>query len=58
MPKSHLYAIWYACIASGFFLLGLYRVFGFHENGFNVVLRFVIAGAFAVLAVLMFRTRL
>ena len=50
MPKSRLYAIWYATIAAGFALLGLYRVLQMHGDGAG--LRFVIAAGFAALAML------
>ena len=56
MSKSRLYAIWYACIALGFFLLGLFRVI--KMNGDGSVIRFIIAGGFAALAVLQFRSKL
>jgi hypothetical protein len=54
MPKSRLYAIWYACIALGFLLLGLFRVVNFHGEG--SFLRFLIAAGFAALAFLQFRS--
>jgi hypothetical protein len=54
MSKSRLYAIWYACIAAGFFLLGLFRVINFHGDG--ALLRFLIAFGFGALAVLQFRS--
>jgi hypothetical protein len=55
MSRSRLYAIWYACIALGFLLLGLYRAIKL--NGDGVLLRFVIAAGFGALAILQFRTR-
>lgn len=55
MSKSRLYAIWYACIAAGFFLLGLFRVMDFHGDG--ATLRFIIAVGFAGLAFIQFRSR-
>ena len=54
MSKSRLYAIWYATIAAGFFLLGLFRVVN-HEGG--AWLRFLIAAGFAALALLQFQSR-
>lgn len=56
MSKSRLYAIWYACIALGFLLLGLFRVIKFHGDG--SLLRFVIAAGFGALAILQSRTKL
>jgi hypothetical protein len=55
MSKSHLYAIWYACIAVGFFLLGLFRVIKLHGDG--ALLRFVIAAGFGALAILQLKTK-
>ena len=55
MSKSRLYAIWYACIAAGFFLLGMFRVIKL--NGDGALLRFVIAAGFGALATLQFQTR-
>jgi len=55
MSKSRLYAIWYACIALGFFLLGLFRVIKL--NGDGALLRFVIAAGFGALAILQFRAK-
>ena len=55
MPKSRLYAIWYACIAAGFFLLGLFRVVKFHGDG--AWLRFLIAAGFGALAILQSRAK-
>lgn len=55
MSKSRLYAIWYVCIAVGFFLLGLFRVVNFHGDG--AWLRFLIAAGFAALAFLQFRSK-
>jgi hypothetical protein len=55
MSKSRLYAIWYACIAVGFFLLGLFRVINFHGDG--AIVRFIIAAGFAALAFLQSKTR-
>jgi hypothetical protein len=55
MSKSRLYAIWYACIALGFFLLGLFRVINFHGDG--AVLRFIVAAGFGALSFLQFQTR-
>ena len=55
MSKSRLYAIWYACIAVGFLLLGLFRVLKFHGDG--APLRFVIAAGFGALAVLQFQRK-
>jgi hypothetical protein len=53
MSRSRLYAIWYACIALGFLLLGVFRVVRFHGDG--ALLRFVVAAGFAALAILQFR---
>jgi hypothetical protein len=53
MPRSRLYAIWYACIALGFLLLGIFRVVRFHGDG--AVLRFIIAAGFGALAILQSR---
>lgn len=55
MSKSRLFAIWYACIALGFFLLGMFRVLNFHGDG--AFIRFLIAAGFGVLAILQFRAR-
>ena len=55
MSKSRLYALWYACIALGFFLLGLFRVIKLHGDG--AWLRFVIAAGFGALAILQFQSR-
>jgi hypothetical protein len=54
MSKSRLYAIWYACIALGFLLLGVFRVVKFQGDG--SLLRFVIAAGFAALAILQYRS--
>jgi hypothetical protein len=54
MSKSQLYAIWYACIALGFLLLGLFRIVKLHGDG--AWLRFLIAAGFAALATLQFRS--
>jgi hypothetical protein len=56
MSKSRLYAIWYACIALGFLLLGLFRVVKLHGDG--ALLRFVIAAGFGALAILQARSRM
>ena len=53
MTKSRLYAIWYACIALGFLLLGIFRAIRFHGDG--VVLRLIIAAGFGALAILQWR---
>jgi hypothetical protein len=55
MSKSRLYAIWYACIALGFFLLGVYREL--RLNGRGVVIHMVIAAGFAALSGLQFRSK-
>jgi hypothetical protein len=55
MSKSRLYAIWYACIALGFFLLGLFRVIKLHGDG--ALLRFIVAAGFGALAILQFQTK-
>ena len=55
MSKSRLYAIWYACIALGFFLLATYRMVKMHGDG--ATLRFVIAAGFGALSFLQFRSR-
>jgi hypothetical protein len=55
MTKSRLYAIWYACIALGFLLLGIHRVVKLHGDG--ALLRFIIAAGFAALAFLQSRSR-
>jgi hypothetical protein len=55
MSRSRLYAIWYACIAAGFFLLGLFRVI--RLNGDGALLRFIIAAGFGALAILQFQTK-
>lgn len=56
MTKSRLYAIWYACIALGFLLLGIHRMIKL--NGDGALLRFIIAAGFAALAFLQFRARM
>ena len=55
MSKSRLYAVWYACISVGFFLLGLFRVINFHWDG--AWLRFIVAAGFAALAILQFQAK-
>ena len=55
MSKSRLYAIWSACIALGFLLLGVFRVVRF--NGDGALLRFIVAAGFGALAILQFRSR-
>jgi hypothetical protein len=55
MSKSRLYALWYACIALGFFLLGLFRVMKL--NGDGALLRFVIAAGFGALAILQLQSK-
>lgn len=55
MSKSRLYAIWYACIAAGFFLLGMFRVINLHGDG--ALIRFIIAAGFGALSILQFRAR-
>jgi len=55
MSKSRLYAIWYGCIALGFLLLGLFSMIKLHGNG--SLLRFIIAGGFAALSILQYRSK-
>ncbi len=55
MSKSRLYAIWYACIALGFVLLGVFRIVKLHGDG--AWLRFLIATGFGALAVLQFQSK-
>lgn len=55
MPKSRFYAIWYACIALGFLLIGIFRAWKL--NGRGVVLHIVLAGGFGVLSALQFRAK-
>jgi hypothetical protein len=55
MSKSRLYAIWYACIALGFFLLGLFHMIRLHGEG--SLLRFVVAAGFGALAILQSRSK-
>ena len=55
MSRSRLYAIWYACIALGFFLLGMFRVIKLHGDG--ALLRFIVAAGFGALAILQFQAK-
>jgi hypothetical protein len=55
MSKSRLFAIWYACIAIGFALLGVFRMI--RLNGDGAWLRFLIAAGFGALAILQFNSK-
>ena len=55
MPKSRLYAIWYACIALGFLLIGIFRAL--RLNGRGVAIHIIVAAGFGALSALQFRAK-